>query len=121
MEITKIQNLIKEADQLINTADDEMNRAEEDVVTHLVCHTSRKALSNYMRAYLLQNKVDMGETASLENLLIECKTFSKEFDQVDLSQVHCRFDHDDNEFCLSIDQVDYCRTVASKVKSILEE
>ena len=120
MEITKIQTLIKEADQLINTADYEMNRAEEDVVSHLVCHTSRKALSNYMRAYLLQNKLDTKETTSLEDLLTNCKSFNPAFNDVDLSQVHCRFDNDDKEFCLSVKQVDYCRKVATKVKKIME-
>ena len=121
MDNQTIQTLIQEADQLINTAESEMNRSEEDVVTHLVCHTSRKALSNYLKAYLLQHGVHSTEHASLEDLLNKCRDRNPLFHDVDLSNIHCRFDHHDDEFCLSHHQVDYCLTVANKVKMIIEK
>lgn len=115
----KADTLIRIAEEKLNMAVDETNRANEDVVTHLICVNSRDALSKYMQAFLLINDIAPDEPVTLSRLLEQCKAIDARFDTVDLSNIHCRFETHDRDYCLDRGQVDSCMEVARRTREIV--
>ena len=114
------QTLIHDADQLLLTADAEINKAAEDAVTHLICHNSRQSIANYLMSYLLSNGVHLPYPTTLDSLLEKCRTSNAKFNQIDLSKIHCRFKTDDQEYCLDHKTVDECYRVARQTQELVK-
>ncbi len=121
MQEDNIQQIIEAADQLLSSAEREMQRSHEDVVTHVVCHSSRQSLANYLKAYLLQNGRNVEEPAVLDDLLKQCQSINSKFNNLDISNIHCRFEAHDSDYCLSVSQVDECLIAAKQAKDLLDE
>jgi spore coat polysaccharide biosynthesis protein SpsF (cytidylyltransferase family) len=115
-----VQNLVDEANQLLDMAKEEMDRSEEDVVTHLVCKNSRLSMVKYMEAYLLEKGVKVRWPITPDKLLQQCRTLDERFNELDLSAVACRFDSEDDDYCLELDMAGHCYDLAEQAKSLIE-
>lgn len=113
--------LFRLADDMMANVEAEVQRADEDVVTHLVCFNSRQSIFNYMRGFLLRNNVKPIEPSTLNDLYDKCKTIDARFDLLDLSAIHCRCETHRNNYCLDRDQVDQCYEVAMRTREIVKE
>jgi hypothetical protein len=112
-------SLIKIAEELLIAAEVEKERAEEDVVTHLICTHSRQSLSIFLTGFLLRKNIPFDHPASLETLLEQCKEVDARFDSIDLSLVNCRSQTRDMAYCLNHGQVDECIRIAKLARSIV--
>jgi hypothetical protein len=65
MHINRTEGLFAMAEELLMAAELEQQRAEEDVVSHLICHHSRQSISNFLAGYILQKH---GHSTSRFNL-----------------------------------------------------
>ena len=117
---TNPQTLIKDADQLLLTADAEINKAAEDAVTHLICYNSRQSIANYLMSYLLNKGLHLPYPTTLDSLLEKCQASDAKFNQIDLSKVHCRFQTDDQEYCLDHKTVDECYRIARQTQELVK-
>ncbi len=120
MQTVNPQTLIRDADQLLIAADAEINKAEEDAVTHLICHNSRQSIANYLMSYLLDNGIHLPYPTTLDSLLEKCRASDSKFNQIDLSNVHCRFEMDDQEYCLDHKTVDECYRIAQQTQVLVK-
>ena len=111
--------LIQEADQLLVAAQEEFNRAEEDAITHAVCFNSRQSIINYLSSFLLQNQVAIQTPATMASLREQCRAIDTRFSILDLSNIHCRFESDHQEYCLDAAQVDECFEVANQARGLV--
>lgn len=111
--------LISMAEEFLSSAEHEMERSEEDVVTHLICANSRQSLSNFLAGFLLRRDIDIEHPVTLVSLLEQCKSVDARFDSLDLIQVHCRNQTNDRNYCLEPEQVDVCIKVAQQARSIV--
>lgn len=111
--------LLLEAERLLQFADEEMMRSEEDAITHTVCFHSRQAIINYLTAFLLAEGVQPDEPITMSGLLEECRTIDGRFELIDLNNIHCRFESHNEEYCLSVDQVDECIKIARQLRGIV--
>lgn len=116
-----MDELLQEADQLLQFAGEEMVRAEEDAITHTVCSHSRQAIINYLTAFLLSEGLQPDESVTMAGLLEACRTIDGRFDLIDLSNIHCRLESHSEEYCLSVDQVDECIKIARQLRGILTD
>ena len=107
------------AEELLSSAEKEMERSAEDVVTHLVCFNSRASISNFLKAYLLNEQIELVYPISLSSLLKQCQTVDARFDLLDLEDMHCRMEAHDQDYCLEYKQVDTCMKVAQQARSIV--
>ena len=107
------------AEQLLTAAIHEVERSEEDVVTHLVCANSRQSLSNYLAGFLIRRQIEVEHPVTLNSLLEQCKSIDARFETIDLTPVHCRFDANERDYCLEPEQVDACIKIAQQAKSIV--
>jgi hypothetical protein len=114
-----VKQLIQEADQMMQAARKESNRAEEDAITHTVCFQSRQSLINYLTAYLLQQQVKPQQPATMAGLLEQCRSLDGRFQLLDLSNIHCRFESYHQEYCLDNAQVDHCLEVAEQARGLV--
>lgn len=100
------------ADQLLYLANTEMQHSKEEVVTHLVCSHSRLSIINYLSGYLLSRDVLPVEPISPISLLEQCQKLDERFSGLDLSPIHCRFDTDNEAYCLDVKKVEECLHIA---------
>ena len=118
MENPRINSLQSEANQLLAEAQVQILKAEEDVVTHLVCQNSRKSMVNYLSGFLLQKGIEPQSTTSLTILKEQCKKLDPKFDLLDFSSMACRHEKQPEEFCMTIDEVGHCLTLAKQTKKL---
>ena len=119
MQTRKIDFLISEADELLSFAKDELSRSEEDVASFLVCHNSRKSITNYLTSYLLKNGIEPKYPLTMANLMDQCCAEDARFENLDISNIHCRFERHEEEYCLSVEKVAECMHIAQLVRGIV--
>jgi hypothetical protein len=73
------------ADRLLQSAEREMDRAEEDVVTQMVVGNARHAVIHYLMAYLEARGTEPEGPAHTEGMLAQCRKMDARFDKLDLS------------------------------------
>lgn len=121
MQSTESQVLYSEADQLLRAADMEINRAEEDAVTHLICHNSRQSIVNYLKGYLLLRGAEPIEPVTMAGLLKQCSKIDTRFKDLDFSQIQCRFESQDKDYCLDLETVGECFRIARKTEELVKQ
>lgn len=104
---------------MLDRAENEMSRPGEDVVTHLVCQSSRHSLYNYLVGYLLSNGIEPESPVTLAKLLFQCRALDDRFKELDITSVRCRFEVHDDDYCLELESVGHCYDVARKAQKIV--
>ena len=115
----EVDKMIEYANELLSAAEHESERSEEDVVTHMICVNSRQAIANYFAGFLIKQDVTPVKPVTIQGLLDQCKEFDALFDQIDLSPIHCRCKTNDDDYCLAMDQVKECLSIAQHARSIV--
>jgi hypothetical protein len=110
--------LINEANQLLNSAIEEMQRAEEDVSAYSVCFNSRQSIVNYLISYLSKNGVELKRPVTVAGLMDQCRSIDGRFELIDISQIFCSHDDRDEEYCLDVQKVAKCLQVAKQTRAI---
>ena len=132
MSESKPELLFKQADEDLQRANEELYRPLEDVVTFSACQFSRKALYRFLNALAIYQSKDkniiLEPDLTLEQLITFCAQHNKEIESIDFSSLHCKCNpvigndgHDDIIYCTSVQKVDYCAKLASKVKEIAQK
>jgi HEPN domain-containing protein len=115
----EVDKMIEYANELLAAAEHESERSEEDVVTHLICVNSRQSIANYFAGFLIKQGIEPTKPVTLQGLLDQCKEVDALFDQVDLQPIHCRCDSNDEAYCMGMDQVSECLSIAQHARSIV--
>ena len=119
MKAPNSDTLYAEGDYLLESANLEMQRSEEDVVAHMVCFHARQSIANYLRGFLVYHGQIPETSLSLDSLRKQCLKIDKKFGQLDLSPIHCRHETDHENFCLEVKQVDECLRIAKKARQLV--
>lgn len=121
MNIKPTESLYRLAENLLQAAKDEQKRANEDVVTHLICSHSRLSIKNYLTGYLLDNNIPIEEPVTIASLKQQCMAVDARFEELSLDDILCKFESHDRYYCLEHDHVDACLKTALHVRSIVLE
>jgi hypothetical protein len=115
-------SLLEKATAHLDFANEEMNRPAEDLVTFSVCYQTKQGLSDLMHYHLLQNKIEVTGHPTLEELRQKCATFDRRFEMMNFESMRCYPTRLENEdcFCLGIDRVKECLSIANQVKTLIE-
>lgn len=126
MSDSKSEQLFKQADLDLQRASEELYRPSDDVVTYSACQYSRKALYRFLNALAIhqsKNKnIILEPDLTLEQLITFCGQHNQEIANIDFSSLHCKCNPIiDGEiiYCTSVHKVDYCASLASKVKEVI--
>jgi hypothetical protein len=119
MNTNRTEGLFALAEELLNAAKHEQERAEEDVVSHLICANSRQSIANYLAGYLLQKNIPIEHPVSLVSLKEQCISLDARSELLDLGEINCRGDLKDRQYCLELDKVGTCLKIAQHTRSIV--
>lgn len=120
MDMQRAYILLEEADKMLQSAEEEMMRAEEDVIAHSVCFNSRQAILNYLSFFLFSHGYRPEEPMTMAGLLEQCRAIDSRFKDLSLANIQCRHDKEEKEYCLSTDQVGLCFKVAEQARSFIK-
>ncbi len=130
MNQSKPEQLFKEADQFLESANNELQRPSQDVVTYSACQSTRLALYKFLNALAVIQSSDknviLEPDLTLDQLITFCSQNSKEIRDIDFSSLQCSCvpvinDEDQEEqmvYCTSVKKVQYCAKLAKEVKEI---
>lgn len=116
-------HLLSQAIYRLDSAQEELNRPDEDVMAFAICHQVRNALTDMMTAFLMTKGKDTGNAATLEDLRAMSIKFDQRFNQIELASMVCHPGQLEGEkcFCMDIDRVRACLKIANDCKKIVEE
>lgn len=119
---SEIKKSLKKTVSELRTAEHELNRPSEDVVSLSVCLTARNSMSSLMRLFLLSKNINHNEGKSLSDLLGQCINIDRRFEDISLDKIACNnLNHSEceNKYCLSTQRVTDCISVANKLKTLV--
>ena len=91
----KFQTTLDQADELFNSAQEELARPEEDVVPYSVCRSAFKSVNKYLTGYLLKHGMDIHSSMSLEEMLKKCQEIDPKFNDLDLKLLYSTSEDED--------------------------
>jgi HEPN domain-containing protein len=109
---TRSRAFLDEAEKKLHEAKEEMFKPEEDMVSYSVCKNSQIAIENFLKGYLTQNNIEIGQNETIDTLYNKCIAFNEKFKSVDLSAISCRHHIIDSRYCSEIPQVSTCLDTA---------
>ncbi len=97
-----------------------MKRAQDDVVSYLVCHAIRKASAQLLNGFLMLNG-EPDSRAPMNELLEKCRFYDKNFVAIDLSSIDCRgLNLEESDcHCTDLKKVGQCLNVATKIEQLV--
>jgi len=120
MEASKESEFLKnKAIKKIQNAEKELMKPKEDVVSFSVCSNSRLAIQQLLESYLLNNNITIKKQESLALLLERCVNINPKFKAIDLSEVDCRYNSTNHNYCSSINTVTNCLDIAKQIEALL--
>jgi len=117
MDTNVIKTKFEQAEQYLESAQNEMNRPAEDVVPYMVCRSARESISSYLMGFLLKNKVKFDEEDTTEDLLKKCQAVNNKFKDVDLSPLTFTKDY---EYSAEIYEMENCIELANYTKKLVD-
>ena len=118
----KIKSTWEQADQFLQSAENEMYRAAEDVVPHMVCSNARQSIVNYLNGFLLKNGIENKTTMSIEELLNQCRDIDPRFKNLKLDDnMYCSNEEHNDFFCTNLKKVEECLELATQAKKMVSE
>ena len=113
------RELYEHADELISAAEHELDRAEEDVVIHLVCNNCRLAISHCLVGFLLENNIPIRPPSFIASLQHQCQSIDPRFNDLDLDQMACRYQSPGSAYCLEGTHLNACLKAAQQVRNLV--
>jgi hypothetical protein len=113
------RELYEHADELISAAEHELDRAEEDVVIHLVCNNSRLSISHLLIGFLLEKNIPVRPPASIASLQRQCQSIDPRFNELDLDHMACRYQATGSAYCLECTHFNACLKAAQQVHDVV--
>ncbi|MFQ5446907.1 MAG: hypothetical protein ACE5FF_08235 [Saprospiraceae bacterium] len=115
-----IDPLLEEGKKLLAAAREEQDRSSEDVVTYLVCHNTRMAITHFLNSYLKSRGEDYDDDA-MDNLLSKCAKIDARFAEVELGSVLCRCDSvkENDCYCYDASKVAECLAIGERLEKMV--
>lgn len=83
----KVKSTLDHAEHLYLTAHEEWCKPEEDVVPYMICSNLYESVHTYLRAFLLQNGVEIHENLNVEKLWALSKDLDTGFGDLKLEKM----------------------------------
>lgn len=113
------QALRLSARELLDGAERELMKAEEDVVDFMLCKQIHQGIERYLISALLEKGVHPGVNWTLADLLAQCQQVDPALRAVNLGHMHCAKFNPSPHYCHSLEQADHCMAEARKLEQLL--
>jgi len=116
-----IKTTIKQADQHLFDAEEELCRPEEDVVPYMACRGAYKAVNHYLVGYLLKHGMEINASMSLDFLLDTCRAIEPQFAELNLDPLYNTNIHEHDDVFMDMDTVKEFMGIASQTKILVKQ
>ena len=116
-----IEELLTDGDRLLELANEEIGRPEEDTVSIAVCGGAQESLKRYFSYFLHKNNIPHDIDQSIDQLHRQCIAVDPRFKTIDFEAMGCRsLNANDNEqYCLDANHAGSCVHIANQVRQLI--
>jgi len=112
---SKANILFDDAVEKLNEANEELFKPKKDIATYVVCKNAQYAIENFLKGYLLKNRINPENFKTIDSLYEQCKGINKNFEEIDLTDFECKSHNLDSRFCKEVSKVSNCFVVADNI------
>ncbi len=109
------------AQEKLKTANEELFKPKEDVVTYLVCKNSQYAIIAFLKGYLNHRGFATDDDETIEGLANRCIALDPKFKKIDLNVIDCKTFKTDSRYCSDVDKVSSCFDAADNLDTLLRK
>jgi hypothetical protein len=120
MYIDKAQAKVKQAENLLLSAQEELLKSKDDVVLFTACSKSRQSITQFLTAYLLKNGYHPESNESISDLLQHCVEIDPRFKKININEMHCSVEAEDSRFCTDIKKIRSCVDIAVQTQKLID-
>jgi len=113
------EKLLSHVNGALHIITEELSKPQEDVVAISVCGTTRGAIQDMLKLFLVSNGISVQEAGTIDDLVRMCVKKDDRFLNFDFSVVYCRCESSNKDtipYCMSDDRVQACYQLLLKLK-----
>ena len=114
-----VQHLLREADTLLISAEEEMSRPSGDVHSFFICNHIKLSITKYLQAFVQAYGLHPPLHPTPDNLYRMCLSIDPRFSQLDFSPLACSHEKSNNNYCLEIAHLQECLDLAETTKTLV--
>jgi len=112
--------IFKKAQNKITSANEELLKPQNAIVSYAVCRYSRTAIKLLLESFLTKNKIPLNKKESIALLLERCALINKKFREIHLNKINCRHEIIDTSYCSDVNKVSSCFDVAKEIEQLVK-
>lgn len=105
----------------LHEADEELYKPEEDVISLVICRSTKGSIENYLKGFLTLRGFDIKEDQTLADLMERCRMLDSKFRRINIEEIDCRNVKNPNLHCEEIEKFGACYEVADQLDTLLRE
>jgi len=118
MQEFNVTTLKSKAEKYLKLAQDEMFKAEEDVVPYVICKNAHLSIIQYLKGFLFNKGETVEDDASIDDLVEKCKLYNNKFAILQDQHLKCGHGTSANTYCTTVDTVGACIEAALEAKKL---
>jgi HEPN domain-containing protein len=118
---SRSEAFLKEAQNKLKLAKEEMFKPVEDIVSYSICKNSQFAIENYLKGFLATKKTQLKKDETIASLYNKCIAIDKNFESLDMGTVGCKNHPIDSRYCSEINSVNACFDAADNIDTFLRK
>jgi HEPN domain-containing protein len=118
---SRSEAFFKEATKNLQLAKKELFKPSEDIVTYSVCKNAQSAIENFLKGFLLKNKVEIVVEDTIGALYDKCLVVDENFKDIDMNVIACKDHAIDSRYCSEINSVSACFDTADNINTYLKK
>jgi len=118
---SRSEAFLKEAQNKLKLAKEEMFKPAEDIVSYSICKNSQFAIENYLKGFLATKKAQLNSDETIASLYNKCIAIDKRFETVEMGTIGCKNHPIDSRYCSEINSVSACFDTADNIDTYLRK
>ena len=121
MQELKVTTHQSAAEKYLQVAQNEMFKAEEDVVPFMICKNAHLSISHFLKGFLINKGDTVEEGATIDDLIEKCKLYNSKFASLQDQHMKCGHGLTSNTYCTTVETVEACIEAALEAKKLTIE
>lgn len=117
----KAEQYFSKGSKKLHEADQELYKPGEDIVSLVICQSTKESIENYLKGFLTLRGFDIEEDQTLGDLMERCRMLDQKFHDIKIEEIDCRNAKDSTLHCEEIEKFGACYEVADQLDTLLRK
>lgn len=117
----KAKQYFSKGSKKLHEADQELYKPGEDVVSLVICQSTKGSIENYLKGFLTLRGFDIEEDQTLGDLMERCRMLDSKFHDIKIEEIDCRNVKNPDLHCEEIEKFGACYEVADQLDTLLRQ